>query len=91
MAYEHCILIPKQAFHDQLRKNNENRRIKSAMAPIMMTDTAQQVASVLGKENPTPQPVLLGLIESTTANKMATYERRIQSLEDKLLASASKK
>jgi hypothetical protein len=61
------------------------------MAPIMLTDTAQQVASVLGKENPAPQPVLLGLIESTTDNKMAKYERRIQLLEDKLSASAPRK
>lgn len=90
-AYEHCILIPKQDFHDQLKENNENRRIKQAMAPIMMSDTAQQVASVLGKENPAPQPVLLGLIESTTDKTMAKYERRIKSLEDMLSASAPKK
>jgi hypothetical protein len=61
------------------------------MAPIVMSDTAQQVASVLGKENPAPQPVLLGLIESTTDKTMAKYERRIKSLEDKLSASAPKK
>ena len=90
-AYKHCILIPKQDFYDQLKENNETRRIKQAMAPVVMTDTAQQVASVLGKENPAPQPVLLGLIESTTDKTMAKYESRIKSLEDKLAASTSKK
>ena len=90
-AYIQCILIPKQDFHDQMNENNETRRIKQAMAPVVMTDTAQQVASVLGKENPAPQPVLLGLIESTTDKTMAKYESRIKSLEDKLAASTSKK
>jgi hypothetical protein len=91
-AYERCILIPKQAFHNQLKRNNENQRIKLAMAPIMLSNTAKHVALVLGKENPSPQPVLHRLIEETATNTMVQYERRIKSLEDELsAATASKK
>ena len=87
-AYYHCIMLPKQDFHDQLDNNEDDRRIKSAMAPPQMSDTAARIAAVLGKEKPSPQPVLRGLIEETT---LKTYERRIKSLEDKIAATTSKK
>ena len=62
------------------------------MAPIMLSNTAKQVAQVLGKENPSPQPVLHRLIEKTATNTMVQYERCIKSLEDELsAATASKK
>ena len=82
---------PIQAFYDQCKLNEGDKRIKAAIAPIRITETASRVATVLGNEKPAPKPVLRGLIDETTAKKTDNMERRIQSLEDKLKAAISKK
>ena len=67
------------------------KRIKAAIALIRINETASRVATVLGNEQPAPQPILQGLVEETTAKKTKDMERCIQLLEDKLKAANSKK
>jgi hypothetical protein len=56
-----------------------------------VSDAAARIAVVLGKEKPSPQPVLRGLIEETTKKKIDAYERRIKSLEDMMAAKKNVK
>ena len=71
------VFQPIDEFHIQCKKNNEAKRIKAAMAPIRVNETASRVAAVLGREQPAPQPILQGLVEETTAKKTKDMERRI--------------
>ena len=82
---------PIKEFYDQCKMNKEEKRIKAAMVPVRVNDTASGVATILGHDQPTPQPILQGLVEETTAKKTKDMECRIQLLEDKLKAANSKK
>jgi len=90
-AYHNCITCSLHDFHDQINENEENCRIKMPMGPAQLSDAATRVAAVLGKEKPSPQPVLRGLVEETAKKKIKEYERRLQVLEGKLNAATSKK
>ena len=61
--------------------NKEEKRIKAAMAPVCIDETAFRIATILGCEQPTPQPILLGLVEETMAKKKEDMEHCIQLLE----------
>jgi hypothetical protein len=63
--------------------NKEYKKINAAMEPIWVNESASRNATVLWHEQPTPQPILQGLIEETTAKKTKDMERCIQLLEDK--------
>ena len=78
-----------EAFYDQCKMNKEEKRIKAAMAPVCVNETASLIATVLGREQPTPQPILQGLVEETTAKKTKSMERHIQLLGDNLKAAKS--
>jgi hypothetical protein len=86
-VYIDSIVTPLEEFHAQLKRNAEVKRIKNAFTSAGLTDTAERVAEIIGREPPAQQPVLRGLIDETTSKKTAAMERRIQSLEDKLKAS----
>jgi hypothetical protein len=86
-TYVDSIVTPLEEFHAQLKRNSEVKRIKNAFNSAGLTDTAERVANIIGREPPSQQPVLWGLIDETTSKKTAAMEQRIQLLEDKLKAS----
>ncbi len=89
-TYIDSIITPLEVFHEQIKKNDEVKRIKAAFTSARLNDTAERVADVIGREPPAQQPVLRGLIDETTSKKTAAMERKIKSLEDKLDAISSK-
>ena len=86
-VYIDSIITPLKDFHTQLKSNAKTKRIKNAFTSAGLTDTAERIANIIGREPPAQQPVLWGLIDETTSKKTAAMEQQIQSLEDKLKAS----
>jgi hypothetical protein len=82
------VIDPLEEFHTQRYKNDESKRIKSKLINISHNAAATRIATVLGNDPPSSQPILRGLVEETTMKK---YESRIKSLEDRLSTSSSKK
>ena len=82
-------------FNDQAKTNDEALRIKKALTPITMSQSAARVSTLLNKEAPVAPPILRGLIqeESTnvTAKTLEQLQRRLQSTEDKLSAMTKSK
>ena len=82
-------------FNDQAKINDEALRIKKALTPATMSQSAARVSILLNKEAPVAPPILRGLIqeESTnvTAKTLELLQRRLQSTEDKLSAMTKSK
>ena len=82
-------------FNVQMKKNDEALRIKKALTPTTMSESAARISTLLTKEAPVAPPILRGLIheESTnvTAKKLKELQQRLQSTEDKLSAMTKSK
>ena len=82
-------------FNVQMKKNDEALRIKKALTPITMSESAARISTLLTKEAPVAPPILRGLIQEESTNVSAKtlkdLQRRLQSTEDRLSAMTKSK
>ena len=87
---EDGIYGPVQVFINQIKSNNDAKRIKKAMKPSQLATAADRIAAVVGAGRPVAPPTLTGLINNQVDDATAKLAREVQSLKAQLATSQKK-